>query len=206
MKLYYAPGACSLSVHIALREAKLPFTLDRVLNLQSTERKTESGEDFYSINPAGYVPVLKLDDGSIITEGGAILEYIADIAPKAHLAPESSPLERARMRSWLIFLATEILKSMWVFFIPNPPEDLKSTIISKLHNRFALVEKHLSDGRAFLLGKDFSVADCYAFVILGYGNKLRFDMSNYPKLNAYLARIAERPAVVEALKSEASGS
>jgi len=201
MKLYYSPGACSLSVHIALNEAKIPYNLEKVA-LHSPERKTESGKDFRSINPGGYVPALELDDGRILTEGGSILEYIADLAPSAELAPPQASFERAKMRSWLYFLATEILKSMGALFNPASSPDERKTVTEKLLNRYSIVEQALSDGRSYLMGDKFSVADCYAFVIIGYAYRLKIDISHLTHLNAYLTRIGERPSVLTAKKEE----
>lgn len=202
MKLYYSPIACSLAVHIALNESGLPYTLEKVIDLRSTERKTENGEDFLSVNPAGYVPALKLENGRVITEGGAILEYIADLAPNAKLAPAHTSFERTEMRSWLYFLATEILKGAGPLFNPTSTPEARQAATTRLQTRFAIMEKRLSDGRSFLLGEDFSVADCYAYVVVGYAYMLKLDMSAYPKLTAYINRIGERPTVKEAKKEE----
>ena len=201
MKLYYAPGACSLSVHIALIEAELSYSLEKV-DLRSPERKTESGKDFRTINPAGYVPVLEMDDGRILSEGGSILEYIADIAPSARLAPEQATFERAQMRSWLYFLATEVLKSIGPLFNPAITPEERSSVTAKLQSRYAIVDKALSDGRSYLMGNSFSVADCYAYVVIGYAHLLKVDITNLTHLSAYLARIGERSAVIAAKKEE----
>ncbi|MDR1828969.1 MAG: glutathione S-transferase family protein [Methylobacteriaceae bacterium] len=201
MKLYYSPGACSLSVHIACKEAGIPLAIERV-NLHSAERLTETGKSFWAINPKGYVPALELDDGQILTEAAAVLEYVADLKPEAKLAPPQGSLERSRMREWLLFLSTEFHKTMGPMFNPALSAEARKEIAGRLQGRYALFEKQLADGRSFLLGETLTVADCYAYVVGGYAYPLKIDISAFPKVVAYLKRIRERPMVKEAEAEE----
>jgi len=198
VKLYYAPFACSLSPHIALREAGLTFELSRV-DLRSG--KTRDGEDFSALNPKGYVPVLRLDDGQLLSEGPAIVQYIADLRPEAGLAPAPSSFERYRLQEWLNFISTEIHKQFSPMFAPNLPDAAREQGITKIKRRLAYVEAEL-EGRSFLLGERFSVADIYLFVVLRWTRTMRIDISEFTRLGAYLARIAERPAVAAAIAYE----
>lgn len=198
LKLYYSPGACSLSPHIALREAGLQFELERV-NTQT--KKTASDGDFLAINPNGYVPVLGLGDGHVLTEGPAIVQYIADQNPQAHLAPASGTPQRYRLQEWLNFISTEIHKGYSPLFSPTTPEDYKKTVITKLLSRYAYLDKALA-GKQYLLGDQFTVADGYLFTVTNWSNFLKIDLSAYPNVTAFQARIAARPKVQEALKAE----
>lgn len=198
MKLYYSPGACSLSPHIVLRESGLPFALERV-DLKT--HKTETGADYYRINPNGYVPFLVLDSGETLSEGPAIVQWIADQAPAKKLAPPNGTLERARLQEWLNFIATELHKSHSPLFNPAAPDEWRTVMRKLLKRRFTEVAKKL-EGRDYLLGSDFSVADAYLFVVMSWGKWVKIDYSPWPVLVAYQARIAARPAVQEALKAE----
>ena len=199
MKLYFAPGACSLSPHIALREAGLPFTLEKVDILTG---KTASGEDFAATNPKGYVPALKLDDGNVLTEGAAIVQYIADLAPSAGLAPRPATLERARLQEWLNFLASELHKAFSPLFRPGTDAAGRQEARTAIARRLGHIEAELADGRSYLLGDGFSVADIYLFVIAGWAEGKDIPLSAWPRLTALLERVADRDSVREALNAE----
>ena len=198
MKLYYSPGACSLSPHIALAEAGLAYTTEQV-DLKT--KKTESGADFFAVNPSGYVPALVLDDGQVLTEGPAIVQYIADLAPARKLAPPAGTLERVRLQEALNFISTELHKSFSPLFNPAAPEDWKTLTRGLIGRRLDVVEQKLA-GRDYLLG-DFSVADGYLFTVVGWGRLVNLDVrEGRPLLAAYLKRVAARPAVQQALREE----
>lgn len=197
MKLFYSPGACSLSPHILLREAGLSFTPVRV-DLKT--HKTEDGADFYAISAKGYVPALQLDDGSMLTEGVAIDLWIADQAPAAGLAPREG-MDRYRMIELLTFIATELHKNMGGLFVPGLPDATREMITQRLTARLGLIEQQLT-GRTWLTGEQFTVADAYLFTVAGWAKWVKFDLSPWPQLGAYLARVAARPAVQAALKAE----
>ena len=197
-KLYYSPGACSLSPHIALREAGISFELEQV-NLK--EKKTKSGEDYSKINPKGYVPALKLDDGYLLTEGPAIVQWIADQKPGAHLAPANGTAERYKLQEWLTYIGTEIHKNFSPLFNPATPEETKTTVRGYLAKRFAYVDEKL-EGKDYLTGSQFTVADGYLFTVTNWANFVQFDLKDYPNLRAFQARVAARPKVQEALKAE----
>ena len=198
MKLYYSPGACSLSPHIALLEAGLPFEL----TLASTKtHKLQDGTDFYTINAKGYVPLLELDDGQRLSEGPAIVQYIADQAPDKKLAPASGTMERYRLQEWLNFITAELHKGFGPLFNPATPEESKTMSRAKLAERLAYVDRQL-EGRQYLMGDDFTVADGYLFTVTNWGGHVGVDVSGFPNLVAYRARVAARPAVQEAMKAE----
>lgn len=198
MKLYFSPGACSLSPHIALREAGFEPNLVKV-DLRT--KKTEAGDDYTAINPNGYVPTLVLDDGSVLTEGPAIVQYVADQVPGKRLAPANGTLARYRLQSVLNFISAELHKTFGVFFNPNATPDWKDAARQLLARRLAYVDSLLAKG-PYALGDDFSVADCYLFTILNWSGHLQVDLSPWPRLGDYLKRIAARPAVQAALKAE----
>jgi len=198
MKLYYAPGACSLSPHIALREAGLPVELVKV-DLRA--KKTEGGEDFSTINSKGSVPVVKLDDGEYLTEGAAIVQLIADKAPGKKLAPANGTKERVRLQEWLNYIASEVHKGIGQLFNPAMPEDFKTAVKNGLAARqLPYLEKALA-GRDYIMG-DFSVADAYLFTVLNWTNLHKIDLSAFPNITAFMKRMAARPAVQEAMKAE----
>jgi glutathione S-transferase len=197
-KLYYSPGACSLSPHIALREAGLSFELEQV-NLK--DKKTKSGEDFSKINPKGYVPALKLDDGYVLTEGPAIVQWIADQKPATHLAPANGTTERYKLQEWLSFINTELHKNFGPFFNPGTPDAQKAILAQTLTRRYAWVDEQL-EGKDYLTGSQFTVADAYLFTITNWGQFVKFDLKDYPNVRAFQARVAARPKVQEALKAE----
>jgi glutathione S-transferase len=198
MKLYYSPGACSLSPHIVLREAELPFELVRAL---TKTHKLDDGTDYYTINPKGYVPLLELDDGQRLTEGPAIVQYIADKAPAKKLAPPAGTMERYRLQEWLNFITSEVHKAYTPLFNADMPEPAKQIYRTKLEGRYQWVEGQLQ-GRQFLMGDAYTVADAYLFVCSRWARFVNVDIAGLPNLTAYLARIEARPAVQAALKAE----
>ncbi len=198
MKLYYSPGACSLSPHIALREAGLAFT--PVLASTKT-KKLEDGTDFYTINPLGYVPVLELDDGTHLREGPAIVQYVADQAPAKNLAPANGTLPRYRLQEWLTFIGTELHKTFSPLFTPAMPEEAKQIFRDKLLARFQWIDTQLQ-GRDYLLGDHFSVADGYLYTVSRWTVPMQIDLSSCPNLQAFRARVEARPAVQDALRAE----
>ena len=198
MKLYYAPGACSLAPHIVAREAGLRFDLEKV-DLRSG--KTESGAAFSDINPKGYVPALELGNGEVLTEASALLQYLADQAPQAGLVPAAGTFERYRLLEWLGFISTELHKGFAPLWKPDTPEASKTIAKNNLAKRFAYVDQHLARG-PFLLGERFTVADAYLFTISSWANFHALDLTPYPNLQAYLERVGARPKVREALSAE----
>jgi glutathione S-transferase len=198
MKLYYSPGACSLSPHIVLREAGLAFELERV-DLKT--KTTEHGTDFRSINPKGYVPTLALDDGSVLTEGPAIVQYLADLVPDTKLAPAAGTMARYRLIEWLNFISTELHKSFGPLFNPNAPDEWKTLVVGLLRQRLDFIAKHL-ETQTYLLGEDFTVADAYLFTVLNWGKWVGIDISEWPRLKTYMDGIAGRQAVRAALVAE----
>jgi len=198
MKLFYSPGACSLSPHIVSREAGIPVELQKV-DLKA--RKYDGGADYTKINAKGYVPALQLDSGQVLTEGPAIVQYLADQKPDARLAPKPGSFERYQLQEWLNFIGTELHKGFSPLFRPNTPDEYKRIAKENLATRIDWLDKQL-DGRDFLMGKNFSVADAYAFTILSWSKPLQIDFSRWPNVTAYLARVGARPRVQEALKAE----
>ena len=198
MKLYYSPGACSLSPHIVLRESGLPF--EPVL-ASTKSHKLQDGTDYYGINPLGYVPMLELDDGTRLREGPAILQYIADLAPTKNLAPANGTMPRYRLQEWLTFIGTEIHKSFSPLFNPGMPDEGKNISKTKLRSRYEWLDGQLAD-KQFLMGEHFSVADGYLFTVTNWAKPTGVDLSGLENVNAWHARIAARPAVQDALKAE----
>jgi glutathione S-transferase len=200
MKLYYSPGACSLSPHIVLREAGLPFDLVKV---DTKTKKTEAGEDFSAINPKGYVPVVELDNGERLTEGPAIVQYLADQVPQKKLAPANGTFERARLQEWLNFITSELHKGFGPLFTPTTPEDYKPQLKDKLVTRLAFVDESLGKAKKpWLLGDTFSVADAYLFTVANWAGFVGLDIKNLGKLGDYQGRVRARPAVAAALRAE----
>jgi glutathione S-transferase len=198
MKLYYSPGACSLSPHIVAREAGLPLQLQKV---NTKDKSMEGGGDFWKVNPRGYVPVLELDNGERLTEGPAIVQYLADQKPESGLAPKNGTLERYRLQEWLNFLTSEVHKQFSPLFRPNTPEEYKKIAKENLANRFKWLDEQLA-GKDYLSGKQFTVADAYAFVLLGWTKPTQIDLSQWPNLQAFHKRVAARPKVKEAMQVE----
>jgi len=200
MKLYFKPGACSLASHIVLREIGAEFDIDHV---DTSTGKTQAGEDFTTINPNGYVPALRLADGEILSEGTAILQYLADQNPSSNLAPEAGTLERARLQQHLNFVASELHKAFSPFFSANPPMgEAKSATIANLARKMEAFETHLADGRDYLLGKAFSVADAYLFVVANWANLIGIGLDRWPNIAAFVRRVAARPASQAAMRAE----
>lgn len=200
MKLYYAPNACSLAPHIALREAGLGFDLVRVDFMRG--KSLPDGTPFTRISPKGYVPALELDDGRILTENAALLQYIADLRPDAGLAPRNGTFERVRLQEWLVFIATELHKGLGPFFSPKASDEYKVAVKDKLELRFGFLSSSLEE-KTWLLGEDFSVADAYALYALRTWERMaKVDLVDWPTLAAYRRRIEERPAVRAALEAE----
>jgi glutathione S-transferase len=198
MRLYYAPGACSLSPHIVSRELGIPVDLQKV----STKDKTmEGGGDYWKVNPKGYVPALELDNGQVLTEGPAIVQYLADQKPDAGLAPKPGSFDRYKLQEWLNFITSEIHKGFSPLFRPNTPDEYKKIAKENLATRFDWLDKQLA-GKDYLMGKQFSIADPYLFTVLNWSNPTKIDMSRWPNLQAYMARVGSRPKVQEAMKAE----
>ncbi|MGH8452706.1 glutathione transferase GstA [Pseudomonas sp.] len=198
MKLYYFPNACSLAPHIVLRELALPFELVLVDNQAKT---TAHGEDFLQINPKGYVAALQLDNGQVLTEASAILQYLADLKPTAGLAPANGSWERVRLQEWLNFVATEIHGGLAVFFNSAIPDEVKALFKATLFKRFAILVQTL-ERQDYLLGSQFSVADAYLFVVLRWAAFHDIDLREWPALAAFMQRVSQRPAVISALTVE----
>lgn len=196
MKLYYSPGACSLSPHIVLREAGLAFEL--VLASTRTH-KLQDGSDYYGVNPLGYVPLLELDDGTRLREGPAIVQYIADQVPTRNLAPANGTLPRYRLQEWLTFIGTELHKAFTPLFHPAMPEEGKKIYRDKIAERLKWVDQQL-EGKKYLMGDTFSVADAYLFTVSGWALPMKIDLP--PNVVAFRERVAARPAVQEAMKTE----
>ena len=202
MKLYFAPGACSLSPHIALREADIPFELERV-DLRA--KRTASGEDFWTVNPKGYVPALKLDSGEILTEGAVIVQWVADQKPETKLIPPAGTMERYRVLEWLHYIATELHKGFGPLYSTLASPETKTATKEKLASRFSFLSKAIED-RPFLMGATFTVADGYAFYTLRSWQRSVKPELPAPPLQAYFDRIAARPAVRAALEAEAAAA
>ncbi len=198
MKLYYAPGACSLSPHIVSREAGITLELLRV---NTKDKSMEGGGDFRSVNPKGYVPALEMGDGQVLTEGPAIVQYLADQKPESGLAPKAGTLERYRLQEWLNFITSEIHKSFSPLFKPNTPEEYKQITKENLAARFAWLDRQLA-GRDYLMGGTFTVADAYLFTVVNWTHPMKIDLAPYPNLAAFQKRVAARPKVREAMKAE----
>lgn len=200
MKLYFNPSVCSLAPHIALREAGLKFDLVKV---DIRAHTVADGSDYYQINPKGYVPVLMLDNGELLTEGSVISEYIADLNPAANLAPPVGTMARTRLREWMAFISTEVHKGFGPLFNPSMTEELKTMARTKLGGRLDWIVKQLGD-KPYLTGDTFTIADAYLFTVLGWGKWTGVDIAQWPTLVSYVERIAARPKVMEAMAAEAA--
>jgi glutathione S-transferase len=198
MKLYIIPGACSLAVNIALREAGIRFDLAR---LDAETGRTDDGKDFHTINPKGYVPALQLNDGRVLTENVAVLVYVADQNPEAKLAPPSLSYDRYRLMEWLCFINSELHKGFSPLYSPTATDEVRTHARNHLAKRLDYLHGMVRD--AYLMGGQFTVADAYLFTVLGWGKEVGLPMATWPRLEAYRAGIAQRPHVVAALKSEA---
>jgi len=199
MKLYYSTGTCSLSPRIVACEAGLPLDAEKV---DIGTHKTETGADYFSINPKGYVPALRLDDGSLLTEGVAMVQYLADRAPQSGLAPAAGTPERYRLQEWLTFISSELHKafSPWLFS-PATPDAAKEMAKKMIGQRFATLDQHLADHK-YLLGDKFTAADAYGFTIIGWSPYVGIDLKPYANLRNFMERVAARPKVKEAMRAE----
>ena len=198
MKLYYFSGACSLASNISLREAGLAFELVKV---DRRTKKTADGLDFNEVNPKGYVPALRLDNGEVLTENVAVLQYIADRNPAAQLAPAAGTLERYRLMEWLGFINSEVHKNFSPLFRDDAHEEVKQYARRALGVRLDYLDRSIGN-RTFLTGELFTVADAYLFTVLGWGRYVNVDLGQWPQLQRYVERVGARPHVIEALKSE----
>jgi glutathione S-transferase len=198
MKLYYFSGACSLSPHIVLLEAALPYTLVKV---DSKTKKTESGADYLAINSKGAVPALQLDDGRVLTEGPAIVQYLADLKPESGLAPRAGTFERYQLMEILNFITSEVHKSFSPLFNPASSADMKEAAVNALSKKFDWLTGFFGK-KPFLLGNTFTVADAYLFTVLNWSGHVKIDLGKWPVLAEFKDRVAKRPKVIEAMKEE----
>jgi glutathione S-transferase len=198
MKLYYAPGACSLSPHIALKEAGIPFDLVKV-DLKA--KKLDDGSDYMALNPKGQIPAVGMDNGDVLTEGAVIVQMIADKVPGKKLVPAAGTTERYRAQEWLNFVSTELHKNFSPLFNPAIPDEVKTFFKDRINGKFTYVNQALA-GKDYLMGSQFTVADGYLFTILRWADGQKVDISSLENLVAYKARVAARPMVQEALKAE----
>ena len=198
MKLFYKPGACSLASHITLRESGKDFTLDGV---DLMKKRLENDDDFFAVNPKGQVPALLLDDGTLLTEGVAIMQYLADSVPDRQLLAPTSSLSRYKTIEWLNYIATELHKGFTPLFRPDTPEDFKPTVRALLEKKMQYVNDSLKDNQ-WICGPRFSIADAYLFTVLRWAYAVKLNMAGLSNIDAYMARMAERPAVAAALKAE----
>lgn len=200
MKLYYLPGACSFAVHTALNEIGAEFEIEKV---DKDSKKTEAGADFREINPLGYVPALELDDGNILIEAPAILQYLADANPEAGLAPANATLERTRLQQYLNFTASEFHKAFAPFFSGREMSvEERESAVAKVAVRLDYIESLLADGREYLLGSKFTVADTYTYTVATWTGPTRIGLDRWPAVKAYVARISSRPSVRNAMVAE----
>ena len=198
MKLYYSPGACSLSPHIVAREAGIELEL---IKADTKTKKLEDGGDYWQVNAKGYVPALRLDNGQLLTEGPAIVQYLADQKPASGLVPAAGSFERYRVQEWLNFITSEIHKNFSPLFNPAASADWKEAAKANLAKRFGFVANHL-EGKQYLMGDQFTVADAYLFTVANWGQFVGVDIGQWPAVKAFHARVAARPKVQEALKAE----
>lgn len=199
MKLYYAPAACSLAPHIALLEIGATFTTEKV---DTKSKTTATGADFLAINPKGYVPALELDDGDVLTEGVVMQQYIADLKPDAKLAPARGTKERRKLEELLVFLSTEVHKNFSPLFAPGTPDAYKETAKGNISRRLDYLEQQLGDGRKFLTGDQFTIADAYLFTLSNWTKFVGIDLARWPNISAFAGRVAQRPTVQAAMKAE----
>lgn len=198
MKLYYSPGACSMSPHIVLHEAGLPH---ETVMVSTKSHKLQDGTDYYGINPLGYVPFLVLDNGDTLHEGPAIVQYLADLAPEKNLVPANGTVARYHLQEWLNFISTEVHKGFSPLFSPATPEDFKPVLLGNLFKRLSWVNEQLAN-KSYLMGDQFTVADAYFFTVTGWAQFVGLDISELQHLQAYRERILARPAVQAAMKAE----
>ena len=197
MKLYYSPGACSLAPHIAMREAGIPVDLMKV----DLKAKQYDGGDYKQVNSKGYVPAVELGDGSVLTEAPVIMQYLADQKPDSGLAPKAGSMERYRLQEWLNFITSEMHKGMGNFFNPALTDEWRKAVTDRLNLRCDWLAKQL-EGKQYVMGDKFTIADAYLFTILNWAGPSKFDLSKWPAITDYQKRVAQRPKVQEALKAE----
>ena len=198
MKLFYKPGACSLASHITLRESGKDFTLDGV---DLMNKRLENGDDFFAVNPKGQVPALLLDDGTLLTEGVAIMQYLADSVPDRQLLAPVSSISRYKTLEWLNYIATELHKGFTPLFRPDTPEEYKPTVRALLEKKMQYVDAALKEGQ-WICGSRFTIADAYLFTVLRWAYAVKLNMDGLENIAAYMKRVAERPGVAAALKAE----
>lgn len=198
MKLYFSPGACSLSPHIVLQELGMQYDTEKV-NL--ADKKTASGGDYRQINAKGYVPALQLDNGDVLTEGPAIVQYLADQMPEKQLVPKAGTMERYHLMEWLNFISTEVHKAFSPLFKPTTPDETKKTALDTLATRMEWLDKQLQ-GRDYLTGAQFTVADAYLFTVLTWARHVKLDLARWPAVQAFFERVGARPAVQAAMVAE----
>jgi glutathione S-transferase len=198
MKLFYSPGACSLAPHIVALESGHQFDIEKV---DIPNKKTADGGDYWKVNPKGYVPALMLDDGQVMTEVGVICQYLADQKPEAGLLPRFGSMERYRHMEALNFAATEVHKQIGALFNPKMTPEMKEVQLGTIERRFNALEQML-DGKAFVTGDQFSVADAYLFTVLNWTSRHDIDLAKWPNIKNFMARVASRPKVQEAMKAE----
>ena len=198
MKLFYKPGACSLASHITLRESGKDFTLDGV---DLMKKRLENGDDFFAVNPKGQVPALLLDDGTLLTEGVAIMQYLADSVPDRQLLAPVSSISRYKTLEWLNYIATELHKGFTPLFRPDTPEEYKPTVRALLEKKMQYVDAALKEGQ-WICGSRFTIADAYLFTVLRWAYAVKLNMDGLENIVAYMKRVAERPGVAAALKAE----
>jgi glutathione S-transferase len=198
MKLYFSPGACSLSPHIVSREAGINVDFEQVDN---REKKTKSGQNYWTINPKGQVPVLELDDGQRLTEGPVIVQYLADQKPGSGLVPPVGSIDRYRVLEWLNFTTSELHKTFGPIFRPTTPDEFKKLSKENLGKRYDWLNEKLA-GKQYLMGDKFTIADAYMFTVLRWSPRIEVDLAKWPNVKAYVDRVAARPKVQEALKAE----
>lgn len=198
MKLFYKPGACSLASHITLRESGKDFTLDSV---DLIKKRLENGDDYFAVNPKGQVPALLLDDGTLLTEGVAIMQYLADTVPDRQLLAPTSSISRYRTLEWLNYIATELHKGFTPLFRPDTPEEYKPTVRALLEKKLHYVNDVLKDDQ-WICGPRFTIADAYLFTVLRWARAVKLNMEGLTHIDAYMARVTDRPTVKAALKAE----
>lgn len=198
MKLFYKPGACSLASHIILRESGKDFTLDGV---DLMKKRLENGDDFFAVNPKGQVPALLLDDGTLLTEGVAIMQYLADSVPDRQLLAPVSSISRYKTLEWLNYIATELHKGFTPLFRPDTPEEYKPTVRALLEKKMQYVDAALSEGQ-WICGSRFTIADAYLFTVLRWAYAIKLNMDGLDHIAAYMKRMAARPGVAAAMKAE----
>ena len=198
MKLFYKPGACSLASHITLRESGIDFTLDGV---DLAKKRLENGDDYFAVNPKGQVPALLLDDGTLLTEGVAIMQYLADSVPDRQLLAPTGTISRYKTLEWLNYIATELHKGFTPLFRPDTPEEYKPIVRAQLEKKLRYVNDALQEGLC-LCGQRFTIADSYLFTVLRWAKAVKLNMEGLSHIDVYMARVAERPCVAAALKAE----